>query len=110
MARIPNRTDGRYVGVAVVDSAGDWADLTAASLTSVTGEAIPVGAAFIDVVVRETSGESPAFLLLRASDDESTDDALMIGAGEVRAFGLAFDEPVITLSLYGEARIEAGVL
>lgn len=111
MARIPGRVDGRFLGVSTVDSAGEWNDLTAADLTTVTGEAIPATGAFIDLVVRETSGTNPCYLLLRASDAETVDSALMIAAGEARAFGLCFpDAAVSTISIYGEAKVEAGVL
>lgn len=112
MARIPGRIDGRYIGSTAVSSADAWTDVALDSLDSATGEAIPVGdRVLVDLFVYETSGEAPAYLLLRAHGELANDaftGALIVPAGTGRPIGAYLpDAPISTIAIHGSARVEA---
>lgn len=114
MARLDqSRLDGRYVGVASIDSVGAWTDVSLADLASLTDEDIPEsGVAIVSVELRETSGTNPAFLLLRANDGEaaSAAEALETPASAARGLNCYLSNPVTTLSVYGQAQLSVFVI
>ena len=104
-----SRVDGRYVGVASIDSADAWTDVALSDYESITGEAIPAtGVSLVNLLVRNDSA-SPAYLLLRASDSEAASAAvaLEIPAGGAWSADINLSAAVSTISVYGIAEISA---
>lgn len=110
-----DRGDGRYIGSAVVDSAGVWVDLAYDDFNSSTAESIPDRAFIVDLFVQETSGEDPAYILLRAHGalaDGTYTGALYVPAGAGRAFSCYLPDinsqgGIQTIAVSGTARVEA---
>lgn len=112
MSSIKDRVDGRFAGSTTVDSAAVWDDVGLDDLDTTTDSATPTQpVALADLFVYETSGENPAYVLLRAHGEQADEDytgAFIIPAGTGRAFGVYFpDVPVTTISVSGTARVEA---
>lgn len=112
MARIPGRIDGRYIGSAAISSVDAWTDKALSALDSATSEAIPETArSLVDLFVYETSGEAPAYVLLKAHGalaDDAFTGALIVPAGTGRSFGCYLpDAPISTIAVHGTARVEA---
>ena len=103
----PSPLDGRNAGTVTVNSAGAWADQTAASFASVTDVALAANAPFISLSVRETGGGVPCYILLRANAGEAPAVAWEIPAGQGETFSINFDVPVTTISVYGLAHVKA---
>lgn len=115
MARLDRDTsDGAYIGTIVVDSAGDWTDVTVDDWGTPGSVALPESAIrIVSLAVTETGGSNSAFLLLRAEAGEATtdDDVIEIPAGATASLGTNFSVgSVTTISVYGEARLVASLL
>lgn len=110
-----DRGDGRYVGSAVVDSAGVWVDLDYEDFAASTAETIPARAFIVDLFVYNTSSEDPAYVLLKAHGalaDNAFTGALYIPAGAGRGFSIYFPDAnsaagIQTIAVHGTARVEA---
>lgn len=102
--------DGRYIGSVAVDSAGVWLDVATDDYDTSTGEAVPASATIVDLFVYETSGEDPAYVLLRAHGaqaDGTYTGALYVPAGTGRSIGCYLpDARVSTIAVSGTARVE----
>lgn len=115
MARIPGRIDGRYIGSKAVSSPGAWTDVALKSLDTSTGEAIPdADRTLLDLLVVETGGEDPVYVLLRPHGEQADDSftgAIMVPAGSGLPLGAYIpDAPITTVAVNGVCRLAATML
>lgn len=109
-------SDGRFIGTKAVSSAGAWTDVALSSLDSSTGTALPAGVdrTLLDLLVVETSGEAPVYVLLRphgTQDDASFTGAIMIPAGSGLPLSAYLpDQPITTVAVNGVCRLAATML
>lgn len=115
MARIPDRTDGRYIGSKTIASAGVWLDVPLKSLDTSTGEAIPdADRTLVDLLIVETAGDAPCYALLRPHGEQADGTytgAIMIPAGAGLPIGAYLpDQPITTIAISGTCHVSAVML
>lgn len=98
------------MAVASISSVGAWTDVALDDLASVTSESIPTsGVRYVEIVVRETSGTAPAYVLLRAEDGEaaSAAEAIQIPASSTMVIPAYLSLDIDTIAIYGSAALTA---
>lgn len=90
-------------GVLLISGAvAAWTDYTAGDFVQVGPRAPVAGNFFGELVVVNTDGSQPLYLLLRANAAEATDDAIYVGAGSSRVLAL-HGKSVTGISVQGTA-------
>lgn len=111
-----DRSDGRFIGSKAISSPGAWVDVTLSSLETSTATALPEGVdrELLDLLVLETGGEDPCYVLLRphgAQADDSFTGAIRIPAGAGLPLSAYLpDHPITTIAVHGTCHLTAALL